>query len=371
MLFRSGFLAACVVVSVCNAAAPVDAVVPGDQTRAPFLTYNNRPMGSLLAPLVLRTYLPDPGLEDSVFQHHFKADKTAEYSPEKGEDVGGEVVPLPGIAAAIAVNMGPALSYVFDTTEGRLLLAWQGGFVDMYPYWGEKGLGTRRYDYVPKLVGTLFYKASGKHPLQINNLSVSDLGAPHFVGYDLVNGQPEFLVRYGKYTVRTRIQAGAETLAYGLQFTVEPAAKLSYRTEDERLNLQQQPTSDGGLSVKVTGTSLGMYEGYSREVTVKVASVEAGAQFYRNYSCAVCHSTDGSVSHGPTYRGLFGRRDRPLVDGTTVKVVDEAYLLESIKDPNAKLAQGFQPNFMPPYNHLQQVEYDSLILFIKSLSQPE
>jgi hypothetical protein len=368
MSFRSGSLALVLLSSLCSAA---DLALPTPSTQRGFLTYENRPMGSLEAPLILRTYLPDPGLDETVFQHHFRADKTSEYNPEKGADIAGEVVPLAGIPAGIAVNLGPPLSYVFDSTEGRLVYAWQGGFVDMYPYWGDKGLGTRRYDYVPQLVGTLFYKAAGKHPLQIDNQSVSDLGDPHFVGYDLVNGQPTFIVQYGRYTVRTRVQPGAETLEYGVQFTVEPAAKLSYRTEDERLNVRQQVTGEGALNVKISGATLGAFEGYSRKVTTTVASVEAGAQFYRNYSCAVCHSTDGSVSHGPTYRGLFGRRNRPLADGTTVKVVDEAYLLESIKEPNAKLAQGFQPNFMPPFTHLQPVEYDSLILFIKSLSQPE
>jgi hypothetical protein len=50
---------------------------------------------------------------------------------------------------------------------------------------------------------------------------------------------------------------------------------------------------------------------------------------------------------------------------------DEAYLRESIMTPNAKIAQNFPPNFMPPYANLKPLEVDSLVLYIKSLKQPE
>lgn len=342
---------------------------PAEAAAPALITYNNQPLGSLSAPLLLRTYLPDPDLDDAVFAHHDRGYKTPEYSPEKGADAPGEVIPLHGIPAGIAVNLGPALSYVFDTTEGRLLYAWQGGFLDMYPYWGDKGLGTRIYDYVPRLMGTLFYKAAGRNPLEIDGRSVDEFGPPHFVGYDLVDGQPTFIVRHGAYTVKTRVRPVAESLGFRLELSVDPAARLSYRSEDSRLTLDQRQPAAGSLDVALTGVSLGTYEAYSRKVTIKTASVAAGAELYRNYSCAICHSTDGSVGHGPSYAGLFDSVVS-LADGTSVKA-DEAYLLESIKEPNAKITKGFPANFMPPYSQLQQVEYDSLILFIKSLARPE
>ena len=51
-------------------------------------------------------------------------------------------------------------------------------------------------------------------------------------------------------------------------------------------------------------------------------------------------------------------------------VADTAYLLESIKNPNAKVVKGYPPNYMPPFG-LPDVEYDSLILYIQSLNKPE
>lgn len=336
---------------------------------AALITYDNRPAGTPANPLVLRTYLPDPDIDAAVFAHHDRGFATPEYSPEKGQDITGEVVPLKGVPAAIAVNFGSALSYAFDSTEGRLLYAWQGGFLDMYPYWGDRGLGTRLYDYNPRLIGTLFYKAVGAHPLEIDGRSVSELGAPDFIGYDLVNREPVFIVRHGQYTVRTHLRPASEPLGLQLSVSVEPAARLSYRNEDSRYTVAQQAAGTGRLEVSLTGGALGSYEGYVKKLEAGVATAAGGAQIAKNYSCTVCHSTDGSMSHGPTWAGLYGH-DVTLVDGTTVKA-DDAYLLESIKEPNARVPKGFAPNFMPPYPMLQKVEYDSIILYIKSLAHPE
>jgi cytochrome c551/c552 len=346
------------------AVAPLASYSAGAPT-APMITYDTLPHGTAERPLILRTYLPDPGLGDVVLGNHGRGSKTPEYSPEKGEDIQGEVVPLAGVPAGLAVNYGPDLSCVFDATEGRLLYAWRGGFLDMFPYWGGKDMGTRLYDYVPRLVGTLFYKASGRHPLEINGRSVADMGRPRFLGYDLKNNQPTFIVRHGEHVVRTRIQPVPGENALRLEITSEPAARLAFRAEDRGPELKTEAAGIGTLVLTLRGTPLGSYEGYSRKVTIKEASVAAGEQFYRNYACSTCHSTDGSRGHGPSWAGMAGA-ERILADGSRV-LADDGYLLESIKNPNAKILQGFSPNFMPPYPQLGDLEYQSLILFMKSL----
>jgi hypothetical protein len=258
---------------------------------------------------------------------------------------------------------------VFDTTECRLLYAWQGGFLDMFPSWGDQELGNRiSYDYLPRLVGTLFYQAAGLHPVEINGRSVSDFGSPRFVGYDLVAGQPAFLFSFGDYTVRMRVQPLTQQLGLQLEISSEPVARLSYRSEDSRFTVEQKASPAGALQVTIRGTALATFAGYIRKTNFTKATIEAGEQLSRIYGCAGCHSSDGAGGYGPTWAGLFNR-DRPLIDGTTTKA-DEAYLLESIKAPNAKIAQGFAPNFMPPYN-LKELEYESLVLFIKSLAAPK
>jgi cytochrome c2 len=334
------------------------------------LTYDTLPRGTPEAPLLLRTYYPDPDLDEAVFAHHHKSGKSPKYSPDRGTDVEGEYTPIKGVAAAIGVNYGPALSYVFDTTECRMLYAWQGGFVDMFPYWGDKQLGNRVSNaYVPQLVGTLFYKAAGKNPVEVNGRSVDELGTPKFVGYDLVKKEPVFITRFGNQTIRTRIRPFGKELGVQLDLTAEPAATLNYRTEDSHLLVSQQKEANGTLHVTITGQPLGSFAGYPRRMNITEASVVAGDQLAKNYGCATCHSTDGSNGYGPSWAGLF-ERERPLADGSTVKA-DEAYLRESILTPNAKIAQSFGPNFMPVYSMLKPLEIDSLVLYIKSLKQPE
>jgi cytochrome c2 len=240
----------------------------------------------------------------------------------------------------------------------------------MFPYWGDKELGNRAANnYVPQLVGTLFYKALGRHPVEVNGRSVSDLGAPKFVGYDLVKKQPVFITRFGGQTIRTRVQPLGQELGLKIEITAEPAGALSYRTEDNGLNVKQEKGANGALIVTIVGRPMASFAGYPRRTNFTEASVAAGDTLSKNYGCVVCHSSDGSPGHGPTWAGLF-EKERPLIDGSMVKA-DEAYLYESIKVPNAKIAQTFPPNFMPAYTMLKPIEVDSLVMYIKSLKQPE
>lgn len=87
-----------------------------------------------------------------------------------------------------------------------------------------------------------------------------------------------------------------------------------------------------------------------------------GAKILDDNGCTACHSLDGSPSEGGTLKGLYGST-RTLVDGTTV-VADEAYLRESIVNPDAKLAKGMEG--MPPFE-LPPDEMTTLIEYLKTL----
>jgi cytochrome c oxidase subunit 2 len=79
---------------------------------------------------------------------------------------------------------------------------------------------------------------------------------------------------------------------------------------------------------------------------------ERGAIWYsaEGFGCVSCHSLDGTPGVGPTWQGIYGREEM-LDDGTAV-IVDDAYILESIYDPNAKLVQGFAPAMPQNYEEL-------------------
>ena len=92
---------------------------------------------------------------------------------------------------------------------------------------------------------------------------------------------------------------------------------------------------------------------------------QLGEKLYRQLGCVSCHTTDGSPSLGPTWKGLYGK-ERELEDGTTV-IADEEYLETSIFDPNAQIVKGYRPT-MPAYRgQLTDEQLHAIIEYIKSL----
>jgi len=89
------------------------------------------------------------------------------------------------------------------------------------------------------------------------------------------------------------------------------------------------------------------------------AAQSSGSDLVAKYACTACHSLDGSPMTGPTFKGLYGSK-RILADGMSV-TADEAYLIESIDKPVAKVVKGFDPVMPPmpiPPNEVRQiVEY--------------
>lgn len=91
----------------------------------------------------------------------------------------------------------------------------------------------------------------------------------------------------------------------------------------------------------------------------------AGLALYQA-NCATCHTIDGADGIGPTWLGLYGR-ETPLADGTTV-TADDAYITESIKNPTAKVHEGFVPG-MPPFPQLTDDDIAGIIAYIKTLEE--
>jgi len=91
-----------------------------------------------------------------------------------------------------------------------------------------------------------------------------------------------------------------------------------------------------------------------------------GQGLYAALGCQSCHSLDGSKSSGPTFKGLAGSKVQ-LTNGQTV-TADDAYLLESIVDPDKQIVKGYQPGVMSSVIKKGQVPEDQakqLVDFIK------
>tara|TARA_R100001143_G_scaffold63545_1_gene71605 strand:- start:8524 stop:9507 length:984 start_codon:yes stop_codon:yes gene_type:complete len=94
-------------------------------------------------------------------------------------------------------------------------------------------------------------------------------------------------------------------------------------------------------------------------------SVARGERLYIQNACQACHSLDGRDVVGPSFQNLFGS-ERNFTDGSST-TADEDYIMESIIDPGAKVVEGYQ-NAMVPYDFLSESELQSLVEFIKSVS---
>jgi cytochrome c oxidase subunit 2 len=91
----------------------------------------------------------------------------------------------------------------------------------------------------------------------------------------------------------------------------------------------------------------------------------AGGRIAADRGCLRCHTVDGAPHLGPTWAGLYGATV-PLEGGGAIRA-DEAYLTESMMDPERRIHAGYPP-IMPPYRGLLDgAEVAALVEYIRSL----
>jgi mono/diheme cytochrome c family protein len=96
--------------------------------------------------------------------------------------------------------------------------------------------------------------------------------------------------------------------------------------------------------------------------------IKKGRALYTSLSCSACHTIDGSGGAGPTFRHLYGRRVK-LSTGKTV-IATDAYLIRSIRDPDAQIVAGRPRGVMTTVIRKGEVplaDAKALVAFIKSL----
>jgi cytochrome c oxidase subunit 2 len=91
---------------------------------------------------------------------------------------------------------------------------------------------------------------------------------------------------------------------------------------------------------------------------------DQGQQLYRRYGCSGCHEPGGTV-RAPPLEGVFGS-PVPLSDGS-VTIADEKYIRDSILDPKAQVAAGYQP-VMPTFaGQISEDDLAKLVAYIESI----
>ena len=142
------------------------------------------------------------------------------------------------------------------------------------------------------------------------------------------------------------------------------AANTAYFSPWELIKFDPAKEGFGDITVDLTPRQAEM-------VTTVKPTLEEGAKLYQMIGCMACHSIDGSTvgKVGPSWKGIYGT-ERILGKGGKSAIADEAYLRESITDPNAKVVKGFEKfdTGMPIYaGILNESQIESLVLYIKSL----
>jgi cytochrome c oxidase subunit 2 len=91
----------------------------------------------------------------------------------------------------------------------------------------------------------------------------------------------------------------------------------------------------------------------------------AGQQLFQSLGCVSCHGANGEGGRGPALAGLFG--SRVFLTNNQTLTADEAYIRESIENPQAKIVNGFGP-IMPTFQgQVTPEQLIQIISFIKSL----
>jgi len=86
-------------------------------------------------------------------------------------------------------------------------------------------------------------------------------------------------------------------------------------------------------------------------------------QLLVKYDCLTCHSLTETADIGPGFKGLYGST-RKLANGSTV-IANDAYLRESILDPDDQVVAGFDD--VMPVPELTDKEVNDIIDYLKTL----
>jgi len=93
---------------------------------------------------------------------------------------------------------------------------------------------------------------------------------------------------------------------------------------------------------------------------------QQGERQFEQLGCSGCHLQD-RAGRGPSLRGLYGSRVQ-LANGQPV-LADDAYIRESILNPDARTVAGYKPGVMPSFQgQISEEGILQLVVYIKSLA---
>jgi cytochrome c oxidase subunit 2 len=125
-------------------------------------------------------------------------------------------------------------------------------------------------------------------------------------------------------------------------------------------------TKHSGMIGWVTAMEPAAFEAWLSGGRAEDSPVAAGLKLFQDLVCVTCH-TPGAQARGPILTGLWGKQIE--LQGGGKVTFDEAYIRESIVNPQAKIVAGFQP-IMPTFQGLvTEEQLLQLIAYVRSVAQ--
>lgn len=96
-----------------------------------------------------------------------------------------------------------------------------------------------------------------------------------------------------------------------------------------------------------------------------------GLALLKSNACLTCHSMDGSKIIGPSFKGLYGKRETVLTDAGEKEIVaNEDYIRQSMLEPNAEIVKGYNKGLMQSYRETIKAEdMDKIIDYFKTTAE--
>ena len=150
-----------------------------------------------------------------------------------------------------------------------------------------------------------------------------------------------------------------------------PSAVLPSPSATLTPSVTTTPSVAIGSATASPSTSAGATASPATELANNPALVAQGKQLFTQLQCSTCHSTTGQVIVGPPLNGVYQSQVQ-LANGQTV-TADQAYIRESIRQPDAKTVKGVPSGVMVSVvgSEMSQIQadnnLDALIAYIESL----
>lgn len=271
----------------------------------------------------------------------------------------------------IAVGHPGGFNFAFNAVDCAPSFVWFGGFLDFSGETNGRGGKGSKVLGIEQTLGIEAVPFRVDDPGRLPDSLV-------FGGYrrDSETGEPMFLFEVDGVVVEQRLVSSAEnSVVLEFHFPNSLTQNAFYHLDPDALESAQLSDGLSWRSNTVIKFPIGSNAARihiqltpTDKEFVRIVPELSGAETYQNL-CSACHSTDGTKLIGPTFKGLWGRTQNVSRDGRMETVTtNEAYLRESVGNPQAAIVKGFEAVPMANFSSVITADQmDRLIEYLKGI----